>query len=583
MPDVPIPIGRVQVATPSTMAASIRGGTEATAAVDERFGPALSQALESDPGLTGFIQDAAIQKLDESLANRQVVKTTPIDPRVSTWSITGENGQATFAEGTSDGLPTRYAAKLISQGLTFDSIGMGGGGAFVDANDQEIPNLSWQEDGMPTDEVVGNIRSRMNWSPAVKIGRGVPTDTQGVLAEKIQTHLTSALTSLNGATPSGYRTNWGGTAESHIRHPASDLYGASVIISQGLWSGEIATPLAKETVVRFTTSLALSHVANAENPSSPPPTSWGGPWGDNSGYTSTSNHGWQGLLWAGLIAQSASNLRSDFSGDEWAAVRNMIGWEADKLDTIEPPAYGTGGTLHYPGDSKAEENAWNAQGVVAALDVFGPEEPRFEKWLRKAVRFSLSATATRRGTEVQDSLNGVNLGDLSGWNLNDDGTVINHMVPHPNYMIAATLPGIHSAAIFAKNGWPVPEAFMLNAELVYKALQSVAFPTTAGWASPGGTMYRPGSGSIYYPDSGVSVGGVADKVAMDFAAHCLSLPSTTPALDWASLHLSSIDPASATWFTAANLAVALECADSLPSAEFTNLPISKIMEEINNG
>jgi len=50
-----IPVGRLQVATPETMADSVRGGTVATDAVDERVLEVAADLIEGDPALASAV------------------------------------------------------------------------------------------------------------------------------------------------------------------------------------------------------------------------------------------------------------------------------------------------------------------------------------------------------------------------------------------------------------------------------------------------------------------------------------------------------------------------------------------------
>ncbi len=76
MADVNIPVGRVQVATPATMAESIRNNTVATDAVDERIEDVAADIIASDP----TIKAGAAAALDAELAEKDVVQGG--DPRL---------------------------------------------------------------------------------------------------------------------------------------------------------------------------------------------------------------------------------------------------------------------------------------------------------------------------------------------------------------------------------------------------------------------------------------------------------------------------------------------------------------------
>lgn len=587
--DIPVPAGEGDLDLASVIevpanpgediAEWVRVSQEAQAVADS-LPSRVSEALVADPTVLGRIEN----RVDASVANKGFTGSILTDGQEGVLGVGDSRGRTGFMHAKANGEPTRRATRLMALGATETAVGAGAWSGPVDAKRRRISGQAVQlSDGMLLDKVIGDIRARMSWRPAHKVVRPLPSGVLDSVKVGVQSRATEGLTSLGEEFPgTALVTDFKGRDEGKIRPPASFVYAASVLLASGSWAhGGMPEADARAATLRFGVSLAALHRGNATNPAAPSAQQWGGPWNDH-GIEPVINHGWQSALWASLVARGMSLLRDDLTPEQWEYVRRMVAWEADKFDSVEPPAYGRGTRLNYAGDSKAEENAWNSHALVTALDVFGPDEPRFEKWFRKAVRFAVSATATQRGTEVQDSLNGVNLGDLSGWNLNADGTVTNHVVPHPNYMIAATLPGIHSAAVFASLGWPAPEAFALNAELVYDALQSVEFSTDAGWASPGGTMYRPGSGTIYYPDSGLGDAGAADKAAMDAAAACLGLPSATPATNWLDLHLTAaLAGTSGDDWSCEQMGRLIELAEHLPGAIFSDAPIVQLLEEIN--
>lgn len=82
MADVNIPAGRVQVATPATMAASIRTGTEATKAVDERIESVAVDIITDSPEL---IAAAAERALSDQALIRGL--TTPTDQAHISWAV----------------------------------------------------------------------------------------------------------------------------------------------------------------------------------------------------------------------------------------------------------------------------------------------------------------------------------------------------------------------------------------------------------------------------------------------------------------------------------------------------------------
>lgn len=170
------------------------------------------------------------------------------------------------------------------------------------------------------------------------------------------------------------------------------------------------------------------------------------------------------------------------------------------------------GTIITPGDTKAEEDAWNAALLELAVNMM-PAHPRAPEWRVKAVDLAVASYATARDLADDTTVvNGLTLADrLEGFNAYDDGTVENHDRTHPDYMggiqhlwWAADLAGLA--------GRQPPEAAFHNGDLVYRALTEVSFtaadqarvwpayaPELQWYLAPGGSIYRPGSNDIYFP------------------------------------------------------------------------------------
>jgi hypothetical protein len=121
------------------------------------------------------------------------------------------------------------------------------------------------------------------------------------------------------------------------------------------------------------------------------------------------------------------------------------------------------------------------------------------------------------------TVNGVRIDiRLPGTNANEDGTVTNHGIVNPDY--TQNVQHLWWAASLLRSGeQPVPEALFLNADIVYRALAVVEFPSPP-YAAPGGTVYQP-LGQIYYP-MGVSWGTrrPATFVGVDAFANLYAAP-----------------------------------------------------------
>jgi len=269
----------------------------------------------------------------------------------------------------------------------------------------------------------------------------------------------------------------GGRGEGRIRPPASAAFALAVAVRTGLVTAkdfgdppEAVAGRAAEVVK----GLAAGHRAN------------GGRWG----------HAWQSALWAALAAHAGWMVWDDLDAEARRGVAAMVVSEADRFASprYRPPFWNGRG-----GDTKAEENAWNAMILQLAAAMM-PDHPHAAAWRRSGTALMISAYATegdaksnRRvidGQAVTDWLAG-------GFNMRDDGRLINHGRIHPDYMCCATL-SLRAHIVLPLAGRPSPRAAEFNARRVYEVMTSRRWPSPP-YAEPGGTIYRPGKAQVYYP------------------------------------------------------------------------------------
>jgi hypothetical protein len=256
--------------------------------------------------------------------------------------------------------------------------------------------------------------------------------------------------------------------------------------------------------------------------------------------------GWQTAHWANLTGEAAWLIWDQLTPQTRDYVADMVLSEADH-QLGAPTTYWTdkaGNVLPgFEGNTRAEEDAWNATLLELAVNMM-PTAPRAKQYRAKAVQLEAAAFSTRADLVSSEVVNGVAMSTrLAGSNILDDGTVINHGRLHPDYMTniqqlwwAADLAGL--------GGRKVPAAAFHNASLVYNSMSTLSFtagatsPSGGMFAAPGGTIYRPGTNDIYYPE-GSDWGTVRRAPFMSFDAHALAygvaVPpawSPTEALTW---------------------------------------------------
>lgn len=277
--------------------------------------------------------------------------------------------------------------------------------------------------------------------------------------------------------------NFGGKQEKNIRPAADEAFALAVSLKTGVYDRDktgVDKAAAQKIAKRLAVSLAYWHKANKPNRTEKYRCACQD-WGNS----------WQSALWSAKAGFAGWLLWDDLSGAEKKYIREMVLYEANRFNEYKMPYYrSAAGKLNYPGDSKAEENAWNGM-ILQLATAMMPNHPNLNIWRSKMLEFSISAFARPSDTESKVILHGRSISDwLSGSNVNEDGTVVNHKRVHPDYMTAITS-NAHMALAYGLAGMAVPKAAFFNSEVVYQALSD-------GKLS-GVSIYRINSSKIGYP------------------------------------------------------------------------------------
>ena len=205
----------------------------------------------------------------------------------------------------------------------------------------------------------------------------------------------------------------------------------------------------------------------------------------------------QSALWATVAGQAGWLLWRDLSSQERAYVASMVAAEAD-YSVARGPFYfrNRAGVELTPGDSRADEVSWDLMAPALAMAMM-PKDRRVPTWRATLVSLSIAAFARPSDLTSNGIYNGVILrNSLPGTNANEDGTITNHGKVNPDY--TQNVQHLWWAASLLRNAkQSVPSAVFLNADVVYRALAVVNFPSPP-YAAPGGVVYQP-LGQIYYP------------------------------------------------------------------------------------
>ncbi|MGD6803415.1 hypothetical protein [Rossellomorea aquimaris] len=273
----------------------------------------------------------------------------------------------------------------------------------------------------------------------------------------------------------------GGTGENAIRRPAAMSLGIAASLAFNVYDSSetgVSEFGAELKAQKLISSLAYRHKSNSPDG-----------WGDE----------WQSAHWTYFAGFAGWLLWEDLSSQDQEYIKEMVEYEADRFLDYEVPYWkDESGTIIFEGDTKAEENAWNAQLLQLATAMM-PNHENYLEWMNKNIELMISSAAVPSDLESNEVLHGRQVKDwVMGSNINEDGTAVNHGFLHPDYMEFIAFnntSGLH----YSLAGLPVPKAAFHHSDLVYSSLSQMNFESPP-YESPGGTIYREGSSDIYYPE-----------------------------------------------------------------------------------
>jgi hypothetical protein len=320
---------------------------------------------------------------------------------------------------------------------------------------------------------------------------------------------------------------FGGVDELNIRPPAMEALGLATSLRTNVFdpgTAGVSKAEATRRAVLLVTSLAYRHQANSPN-------GWGSAWESALWAAQAGLAGW--LMWDQLTP----------AGREYVA--RMVAAEADRFIGYPVPYYkNRAGTIVSPGDTKAEENAWNAMVLQLAATMM-PTNSHAAAWSHMEAALMVSAFARPSDVDSQTVLNGRTVASwLNGSNAEPNGFVINHNIIHPDYSTTVS-ENLHAAIVYSLADRATPKAALFNADIVYDALVNYSwragsiYPPGGAIHSPGGTVYVPGSGSLFYPQGNDwGTDRYIQPMTLDTQASLLGLDhgANTPATVWERLH-----------------------------------------------
>ncbi len=148
------------------------------------------------------------------------------------------------------------------------------------------------------------------------------------------------------------------------------------------------------------------------------------------GSVSTSDAVWESSLWAMSLAYSSYFLQDELSAAQKTYIYNMIKAECNyELYRSIPTGYA--------GDTKAEENGWEADILACALGLY-PDDALAKQWFDRLRLFAINsysqADDVADNTVIDPTYDQTTVADLyRGQNLYDDYTLQNHNYFHTSY------------------------------------------------------------------------------------------------------------------------------------------------------
>ena len=248
-------------------------------------------------------------------------------------------------------------------------------------------------------------------------------------------------------------------AENGIRPVSHAIYCIALALHYGYYDEEIvgvSRADAEAMCIKLINSVAAEHRSNH------PEDEEDRYWGDS----------WQSPLWAENIGLGAWLLKDSMKPEDYAKAERMVLDEADRMTyDFEIPYYqDESGKIIYPGDTKGEEIAWSAK-ILALAGAMFPDSEKAPDWRDKLERMLVSSTAMQEDLGSEKIVDGSKVGDMiSGSNVNEDGTVVNHDLVHIDYMATIFEEMGDTIVLFKIMGKPVPEAAAFNLDRIYRGL-----------------------------------------------------------------------------------------------------------------
>jgi hypothetical protein len=323
----------------------------------------------------------------------------------------------------------------------------------------------------------------------------------------------------------GDRAETSNTMDSEeVRRYTSEAYAVAVALATGAYDPAVTgvdTLTAARRVAKIVDFVTSTHRVNLAGK-----VGWGG--------------SVQAGMWASEVAVAGWLIGPALSPTTQLFVGRMLAYEADVIAARQVHYLrDRSGRIRTPGNSGAEELAWDGVALWAAVELL-PHHYRRPVWAEAAYRRFVGAYSRPADVHSGRVVNGYSLSAwLGGSNVEPTGFVVNHYRVNPDYTEDIALWG---APLSGLVGDGLPDALLEGADTTYRALTSYRFPSPP-FRAPGGTVYQPGSTTLYYP-SGADWGEHREAVFGSMDAQTAVLARTwqvrVTAGKWAAAHLDVV-------------------------------------------
>jgi len=265
--------------------------------------------------------------------------------------------------------------------------------------------------------------------------------------------------------------------EQHIRTPSSAALGLVVALKTGIDPHSMGGTYEEieKTITKLVKGVVINHKAN------------GGRWGDH----------WQSSLWIAQVGRAGWLIWDKLDEDTQEMLCKGLEHEANRY--IQPDykiKYWNG----QGGNSRAEENSWDSMPLQLAVAMM-PKHPNGKKWKEICSKLLISAYSLKADVnKTEPKLDGKSPKEwLDGYNVREDGIVVNHNILHNDYMVSIAHLQMSGFLIFSLAQQVIPQTLDYNFGIIYKTLVIKNFKSPP-YKAPGGTMYIKGSPEQYYPE-----------------------------------------------------------------------------------